>query len=155
MFEHILIPLDGSSLAECVFPHGLAVAKALGARATVLQVVEQATSAGRTSAIDPLEWHYSEAQAGAYLQEVAERLRAAGLPAARALLQGDAAERVIEYAQAERADLILLSSHGRSGLSGWNVSSVVQKILARAYLSILLVPAYHPATTEITALRYE
>jgi nucleotide-binding universal stress UspA family protein len=86
---------------------------------------------------------------------VAERLRAAGLPAARALLQGDAAERVIEYAQAERADLILLSSHGRSGLSGWNVSSVVQKILARAYLSILLVPAYHPATTEITALRYE
>jgi nucleotide-binding universal stress UspA family protein len=155
MFEHILIPLDGSSLAECVLPHGLAIAKALGARATVLQVVEQAEDAARMGAIDPLEWHYSEAQAGAYLQEVAERLRMAGLPATQTLLQGDAAERVIDYAQAERADLILLSSHGRSGLSGWNVSSVVQKILARAYLSMLLVPAYRPATTEITALRYE
>jgi nucleotide-binding universal stress UspA family protein len=155
MFEHILIPLDGSSLAECVLPHGLAMARALGARATVLQVVEQAKAAGRTRAIDPLEWHYSEAQAGAYLQEVGERLRQAGLPTAQALLQGDAAERVIDHAHAEGADLILLSSHGRSGLSGWNVSSVVQKILARAYLSILLIPAYHPSTTEISALRYE
>jgi nucleotide-binding universal stress UspA family protein len=154
MFEHILIPLDGSSLAECVLPHGLTVARALGARASVLQVVEQAEAAGRTGAIDPLEWHYSEAQAGAYLQDVAERLRLAGLPTTQVLLQGDPAERVIDHAQAEHADLILLSSHGRSGLSGWNVSSVVQKILARAYLSILLVPAYHP-TTEISALRYE
>ena len=155
MFEHLLIPLDGSSLAECVLPHGLAVARALGARATVLQVVEQAETAGQTSAIDPLEWHYSEAQAGAYLQEVGERLRLAGLPTAQVLLQGDPAERVIDHAQAEHADLILLSSHGRSGLSGWNVSSVVQKILARAYLSIMLIPAYHPTTMEISALRYE
>ncbi len=155
MLEHILIPLDGSSLAECVLPHGLAMAGALGARATVLQVVEQSKAAGRTRAIDPLEWHYSEAQAGAYLQEVGERLRRAGLPTAQALLQGDAAERVIDHALAEGADLILLSSHGRSGLSGWNVSSVVQKILARAYISVLLIPAYHPSTTEISALRYE
>lgn len=154
MFEHLLIPLDGSSLAECVLPHGLAVARALGARATVLQVVEQIEAAGRTRAIDPLEWHYSEAEAGAYLQEVAERLRQAGLPTTQILLQGDPAERVIDHAQAEHADLLLLSSHGRSGLSGWNVSSVVQKILARAYISILLVPAYHPATPEISALRY-
>jgi nucleotide-binding universal stress UspA family protein len=155
MFEHILIPLDGSSLAECVLPHGLAVARALGARVTLLQVVEQAEPAGRTRAIDPLEWHYSEAHAGAYLQEVAERLRLAGLPTVQVLLQGDPAERVIDHAQAEHADLILLSSHGRSGLSGWNVSSVVQKILARAYLSILLIPAYRPTTADISGLRYE
>jgi nucleotide-binding universal stress UspA family protein len=155
MFEHMLIPLDGSPLAECVLPHGLAVARAQGARVTLLQVVEQAEPAGRTRAIDPLEWHYSEAEAGAYLQDVAERLRVAGFPTTQVLLQGDPAERVIEYAQAEHADLILLSSHGRSGLSGWNVSSVVQKILARAYLSILLVPAYCATAPEMTAQRYE
>jgi nucleotide-binding universal stress UspA family protein len=62
---------------------------------------------------------------------------------------------VIEHAQAENAGLIVLSSHGRSGLSGWNVSSVVQKILARAYTSILLIPAYHSTTPEIAGLRYE
>lgn len=155
MFEHILIPLDGSSLAECVLPHGLAMARVLGARVTLLQVVEQAESAGRTQAIDPLEWHYSEAEAGAYLREVAERLRLAGFSATQVLLQGDPAERVIDHAQAEHADLILLSSHGRSGLSGWNVSSVVQKILARAYLSVLLVPAYQAAASEISTLRYK
>ena len=155
MFEHLLIPLDGSPLAECVLPHGLAVARANGARVTLLQVVEQAEPAGRTRAIDPLEWHYSEAEAGAYLQDVAERLRVAGFPTTQVLLQGDPAERVIEYAQAEHADLILLSSHGRSGLSGWNVSSVVQKILARASISILLVPAYCATATEMTAQRYE
>ncbi len=102
MFEHILIPLDGSSLAECVLPHGVAVARALGARATVLQVVEQVEAAGRMRAIDPLEWHYSEAQAGSYLQAVAERLRLAGLPTGQVLLQGDPAERVIDHAQAEK-----------------------------------------------------
>ncbi len=155
MIEHLLIPLDGSSLAECVLPHGLAMTHALGVHATLLQVVEQAEPAGRTRAIDPLEWHYSEAEAGAYLQDVSERLRLAGLSAAQVLLQGDPAERVIDYAQAEHVDLILLSSHGRSGLSGWNVSSVVQKILARAHISILLVPAYHPVTNQVAALRYE
>ncbi len=155
MFEHILIPLDGSSLAECVLPHGLTMARALGARVTLLQVVEQAEPDGRTRAIDPLQWHYSEAEAGAYLQKVAERLRLAGFPTTQVLLQGDPAERVIGYAQAEHADLILLSSHGRSGLSGWNVSSVEQKILARAYLSVLLIPAYQAAEPEISTLRYK
>ena len=155
MFEHLLIPLDGSSLAECVLPHGLAMARVLGARLTLLQVVEPSKAGGGTRAIDMLEWHYSEAQARAYLEAVAERLRLAGQPAQQVLLQGDPAERVIDHAQADNAELLVLSSHGRSGLSGWNVSSVVQKILARAYTSILLVPAYHPSTAEIAGLRYE
>jgi nucleotide-binding universal stress UspA family protein len=130
------------------------MARVLGARLTLLQVVEP-SQAGGARAIDMLEWHYSEAQARAYLEAVAERLRLAGQPAQPVLLQGDPAERVIDHAQAENAELLVLSSHGRSGLSGWNVSSVVQKILARAYTSILLVPAYHPSTAEIAGLRYE
>jgi nucleotide-binding universal stress UspA family protein len=154
MFEHILIPLDGSSLAECVLPHGLSVARAIGAKVTLMQVVEQAETGGRTQAIDPLEWHYSQAEAVAYLEDVAERLRMAGLTTEHALLEGEPAVRVIDHAQAKHADLILLSSHGRSGLSGWNVSSVVQKILARAHLSILLIPAYQPKTAELSGLRY-
>jgi len=89
-----------------------------------------------------------------YLEQVAERLRLAGLPTEQILLEGDPAMRVIDHAQAKHADLILLSSHGRSGLSGWNVSSVVQKILARAHLSILLIPAYQPAADELSGLRY-
>ncbi len=155
MFKQLVMPLDGSSLAECVLPHGVAMAKALGGRITLLQVVEQPVRAGRTRVIDPLEWHYSEAEAAAYLNGVAERLRLAGLPASQLILQGDPAEQVIDHAHAENADLILVSSHGHSGLSGWNVSSVVHKILTRAYTSFLLIPAYHPPTTGISDLRYE
>ncbi len=155
MFQHLVVPLDGSALAECVLPHSVAMARALGGRITLLQVVEQAGPAGRPRAIDPLEWHYSEAEAGAYLNAVAERLRLAGLPAGQLILQGDPAEQVIDHAHAENAELIVVSSHGRSGLSGWNVSSVVQKILARAYTSILLIPAYYPVTAGISDLRYQ
>ncbi len=154
MFEHILIPLDGSTVAECVLPHGLSIAKALLARVTLLQVVEQAETGGRTRSIDPLEWQYSKAETVAYLEQVAERLRAAGLPTEQALLEGQPAERVIDHAQAQSVDLIVLSSHGRGGLSGWNLSSVVQKIMLRAHLSILLIPAYQPVTRELAGLRY-
>jgi nucleotide-binding universal stress UspA family protein len=155
MFKQLVMPLDGSPLAECVLPHGVAIAKALGGRITLMQVVEHAGPASRTRAIDPLEWHYSEAEAAAYLNGVAERLRLAGLPAGQLILQGDPAEQIIDQVHAENADLILVSSHGRSGLSGWNVSSVVQKILARAYTSFLLIPAYHPTTAGVSDLRYE
>jgi nucleotide-binding universal stress UspA family protein len=155
MLDRILIPLDGSSLAECVLPHGLTLAKAIGAKVTLLQVVEQSITGGRTRSVDPMEWHFSKAEAEAYLAEVAERLRAAGLPTEQVLLEGDAAVRVINHAQTHQVDLIVLSSHGRSGLSGWNVSSVVQKILWRAHLSILLIPAYQPASAELSGLRYQ
>jgi nucleotide-binding universal stress UspA family protein len=52
-------------------------------------------------------------------------------------------------------DLIVLSTHGQSGLSGWNVSSVVQKILLRSYKSILLVRAYIRSSGAVTKVRYK
>jgi nucleotide-binding universal stress UspA family protein len=154
MLNRILIPLDGSSLAECVLPHALSLAKATGAKVTLLQVVGQSVTGGRSRSVDPMEWHFSKAEAEAYLAQVAERLRAAGLPAEEILREGDAAVRVIDYARNHNVDLIALSSHGRSGLSGWNVSSVVQKIMWRAHLSTLLIPAYQSVSSDLTGLRY-
>jgi nucleotide-binding universal stress UspA family protein len=140
MLEHILVPLDGSSLAECVLPHTIALAHAFKARVTLLHILEQ----GRTStqAIDPLNWHLHKAEAEAYLNEVSNRLQKWGVPVDRVLLEGPAAMRIIEYAHANDIDLIVLSSHGQSGLSEWGISSVTQKIVQRANTSILLVRAY-------------
>ena len=59
------------------------------------------------------------------------------------ILEGKSAEVIIDFAHANQVDLIAMSTHGRTGLSGWNVSSVVQKVLLRAYRSILLVRAYN------------
>lgn len=154
MFDHILVPLDGSPLAECVLPHAVAVAQAFDARVTLVQVLERAGAPGRTRPVDLLEWQVSRREAGAYLDRLGTRLQEAGLRAESALLEGPAAERIIAFAHAQDVNLITLSSHGRSGLSGWNVSSVVQKIILRAYVPAMIVRAYQPATHDLTGLRY-
>ncbi|TEU15605.1 MAG: universal stress protein [Anaerolineales bacterium] len=154
MFDHILVPLDGSSLAECVLPHVVAVAHAFGSRVTLLQVLEQTRTPGATRSVDPLGWHIRKAEAEAYLEEVVGRLQEVDLRTENTLLEGQAVERIIEFAHDQNVGLILLSSHGRSGLSGWNVSSVVQKIILRAYVPVMIVRAYQPVTSDLTGLRY-
>lgn len=155
MISHILVPLDGSPLAECVLPHAVAVARACESQVTLLQVLERARTHGQTRFVDPLGWYISEAEARAYLDGWVGRLQKAGLQARSVLLEGQAAERIIEFARDEAVGLILLSSHGRSGLSGWNVSSIVQKIILRAYLPAMIVRAYQPVPSELTGLRYQ
>jgi nucleotide-binding universal stress UspA family protein len=154
MIEHILVPLDGSSLAECVLPHVVAVAQALGAQVTLLRVLERGGTVGRVQSVDPLGWHIRKAEAEASLEGVRARLQEIGLRAQSVLLEGQAAERIIEFSHESGVDLIILSSHGRSGLSGWNVSSIVLKIILRAYLPIMIVRAYQPTTADLGELRY-
>jgi nucleotide-binding universal stress UspA family protein len=148
MISHILVPMDGSSLAECVLPHVLAVAQAVGARITLLNVLERPRATGELPT-DPLHWHLKKSAIKGYLDQITARLQDAGLEVANTILEGVPAERIVEYANASNVDLIALSTHGQSGLSGWNVSSVVQKIILRAYKSILLVRAYKPSAFEI------
>jgi nucleotide-binding universal stress UspA family protein len=81
-------------------------------------------------------------------------LAQAGVEAESVILEGEAAEQVVEHARVSRIDLIILSSHGQSGLSSWNVSSVVQKIILRAYTSVMIVRAYQPAPAQLNELRY-
>ncbi len=151
MFDHILIPLDGSSLAECVLPHTVAVARALGAQVTLLRVLEPA-SAGRI--VDQLDWQIRKTEAETYLEEVTASLRKAGLKAERVILEGQAADHIIQFVRNHDVDLIVLGSHGRSGLSGWNVSSVVQKVILRAYVPIMIIRAYQPVTSKLTEMTY-
>jgi nucleotide-binding universal stress UspA family protein len=152
--DHILAPVDGSSLAECVLPHTVSLARAFDARVTVLRVVERTSEREGNRIVDPLNWHIRKAEAEAYLDQVVGRLREVGLRVERVLLEGNAAERIVEFAHAEEVDLIALSSHGRSGLSQWNINSVVQKVIWRAFLPTLIVRAYRPITSDLTGLQY-
>jgi nucleotide-binding universal stress UspA family protein len=154
MFDRILVPLDGSSLAECVLPHVTAFAKAFDAQVTLLQVLERPHGSAIARAIDPLEWRFIKAEGEAYLDDVTARLKGYGLNAIRILKEGQAAEHIVEYAHQNDIDLIVLSSHGRSGLSGWNVSSVVQKITLRAYTSTLIVRAYQSVDPDLATQGY-
>jgi len=154
VFDRVLVPLDGSPLAECVLPHVVAVASTFSAQVTLLHVLERGESAGRSAPIDPLAWHISKAEARAYLDDVAARLREAGVRLETELLEGRAAHTVVEFATSQDASLVMLSSHGRSGLSGWNVSSVAQQIILRVRRSVMIVRAYQPAVEQLGGAHY-
>jgi nucleotide-binding universal stress UspA family protein len=153
MFDHILVPLDGSALAECVLPHVVAMAGACRAKVTLIHVVERPRAAPG-GPFDPMKWRMQQAEAQAYLNKAARRLSDAGQPADVAILEGTAASRIIEFAHARTVSLITLSTHGRSGPSNWNVSGTVQKVIQRAYVPMMLVRARQPDTSRLTELRY-
>ncbi len=148
MINHILVPLDGSSLAECVLPHVLAIAPVTNARVTLIHVLEHPEHQNGNSPIDPMGWHMHKQEVQSYLENTAERLQKSGLEVSQVILEGKSAESIIDFARGNDVDLIALSTHGRTGLTGWNVSSVVQKVLLRAYRSILLARAYASSPEE-------
>lgn len=155
MFDHILVPLDGSTLAECVLPHLVALAKLGSPRITLLSVMDPIGAATRSRPVDPFDWQVRKAETEAYLKGQAARLAEAKLNIQVETLEGRAAESIVDYVREHNVSLILLSSHGQSGLSGWNVSSVVQKIILRAHTSIMIVRAYQTAQADLSSLRYQ
>jgi nucleotide-binding universal stress UspA family protein len=154
MFERILVPLDCSPLAECVLPHAVAVARSLDAQLMLLHVLSQSDTKDCLRAVDPLEWQLRRAEAESYLEGVRARLEEIGVVAQTNVLNGDAAEQILVFARENQVGLVIVSSHGQSGLSGWNVSSVVQKVISRASVSLMIVRAYQPSHPELGALRY-
>ena len=154
MFNRILLPMDRSSVAECVLPHAVAIARAFESQVTLVHVMGSSQPGHWRRAMDPLNWGIRKAEAEGYLGDLTVRLRKAALPAEKQILEGDAAERIVEFSRKTDTPLVMISSHGQSGLSGWNVSSVVLKVIMRACTSIMIVRAYQPTPTEMTSLRY-
>jgi len=142
MLAHILVPLDGSSLAECVLPHVVLFAKVFGCKVTLIQALEPNHGFEKDRGIDPLDWLIHKNKAEVYLSGVVSQLQKAEIEAKSQIVEGQAAEAIIDFTQKNEVDLIALSSHGLSGISGWNVSSVVQKVMLCSYRSILLIRAY-------------
>jgi len=155
MFDHILVPLDGTLNAECVLPHIVAFAQTNYARVTLLHVLDQEPTDGSMKVVDPLDRVKAKTKAEAYLQGICDRLRKAGLETSTAIIEGQAADGIIDYAHDHKVDLIALSSHRRSGLGGWNISGVVLQVLYRAYLSLLIIPAYQQVQLDLASFHYQ
>lgn len=137
MAIRILVPLDGSSLAASALAHAISLAPPHDTQITLLRVVERTAA---QQSVDPLDWHLQRSEAQIYLEQIGERLNEyLGTPPDIVLLEGRAAERIIDYAQSEGCDYLVFTSHGSGGLTGWNMSSVASKIAVRAAASMLLV----------------
>jgi nucleotide-binding universal stress UspA family protein len=137
--RHIAVPLDGSKLAECVLPYVVAITRESDARVTVLQVVE--IEGAMSHHIDAIEWEMARAESHAYLTSVASRLQAEGVDAQVELVQGRAAEQITLFAKRQAVDLIVLATHGDGGAYAWTLGGTLQKVIAGAPTSMLIVPA--------------
>lgn len=166
MFNRILVPLDGSTLAERAIPHAEQFARIFGSSIVLLQILNPTSFHENPSAVDPLSWQIRKAEADMYMQEIAARIRMelqespddtqgaedkgkeVVIPSVEySIREGKTAENIVNFAHSEAIDLIVISTHGSGGLSRWNISSITQKVINLVYLPVLVVRAYcQPAT---------
>ncbi len=154
MFDPVLVPLDGSLLAECVLSHAVAIARAFESKVILLRVLDKNQASEKTQLFDLVNWQINKTGAKLYLEKIRDRLQKSGLRIETAVLEGMVAESITEYAQSHGTKLIILSSHGRSGLSQWGLSSITQKIIFSAPTSVLIVRARQPASSEPLERQY-
>jgi nucleotide-binding universal stress UspA family protein len=160
MYKKILVPLDGSELAECALPHAEELAKGCNTEEVILvSVTEQVR--GRTRAPEAQELYRSsdkpgfqgagsevavtfgkkERQAQRYLGRIAKGLEAKGMKLQTEVLFWPPAEAIASCAERNGADIIVMSSHGRSGPSRWAHGNVADKVLRISCVPVLMVRA--------------
>ena len=152
MFNPILVPLDGSQLAECVRPHVVAFARSFNPQVTLLRMLEKNQAGASSQLFDLLNWQINKTKAALYLEKIKLQFQESGLQVKAAVLEGLVAEGILEYAQNQGMKLIILSSHGHNGLTQWGISSITQKIILSAQTSLLIVRAhqYSAASGELS-----
>ena len=149
MYKRILVPLDGSDLAECVLPHVESIAKGCGVQNVVfLRVVEPfqlPTGGDYTSfSTDFIERMDSENRTAAesYLNQLAGKTNYDGVNVkSEVIVNPLAADAIADYATKNDVDLIAISTHGRTGISRWVMGSVADRVLRSSCVPVLMVRA--------------
>src|SRR3954471_5086086 len=131
MVKTIFLPLDGSALAERAIPYAASIARRSGARVVLVEAVLAHTLPG----IDPSDAQLDVTdRAQGSLRTAVTRLEAAGVEAEPHGYYDDPVHAILDAASRERADLIVMSTHGRSGLGRMVYGSVTDQVLRRAVM---------------------
>jgi len=155
MYTKILVPLDGSKLAECVIEHVSSVAKGCQVQEVILfhvmkslPVLTRPSSMGSidvshdTPGRSETDYRYErekmESEAREFLAEIAESLKKEGMTVSIDVSRGDPAEEIMTYAKLKKADLIIMSTHGRSGVSRWAFGSVADRVVRHSVIPVLI-----------------
>ncbi|MBI5928710.1 MAG: universal stress protein [Chloroflexi bacterium] len=146
MYNKILVPLDGSSLAEQALPHAIELAQKFNSEIHLIQVIVQ-----YSGAITPYELDYKMTEtfreaaireAHEYLHRIEGLFIAKGIkPVAIKVIEGMVAESILEYAAHYGIQLIVMGTHGRSGVGRWVFGSVAEKVLRVSDCPVFLVRA--------------
>lgn len=143
MFKRILVPLDGSQRAEQAIPVAARIAKASGASLLLLEAVNPLSDLSLYSARSTLYLQKVQEKslinATAYLSRQAHELEADGIKAQMAVFIGQPASLILDVSRDQHIDLIVLCSHGRTGLQRWALGSISQKVLRQSAVPVLLL----------------
>jgi nucleotide-binding universal stress UspA family protein len=156
MLKHVLIPLDGSELAERALEQAEHVVNPDGGEITLLSIVnppEYLTGNAYSEQVIPpamiargsgIDYQAITNElvkdAQNYLDRIAQRLQNVGYRVHRKVDMGAPAETILKTAEETHADAIIMSTHGRSGLSRWILGSVTQKVLSAAGCPVFVIP---------------
>ena len=141
MYKRILVTLDQSELAEQALPHAVAVAEHMDAVVELLSVVPVLDDELVQAVGSAFDWEAQKQAAADYLQGIQARVEAEGLRCTVAVRQGDVADEIIRYCGEVGRTLVVMSTHGRSGLGRWVYGSVADRVLRYADVPVLLVRA--------------
>jgi nucleotide-binding universal stress UspA family protein len=146
MYKRILIPLDGSQLSECSLEHAKAIAVGCQVPEVVLlrvvtplspYVVGAIAQAGDTI-LRKAELR-NQTEVKDYLNKVGDDLRKADIVVQVVSRDGSPAEEILDYAKNNEVDLIIMTTHGRSGPSRWLIGSVADKVIRNATVPVLMI----------------
>jgi nucleotide-binding universal stress UspA family protein len=133
--HEILIPLDGSAEAESVLPYLIDVARKFNSRVHVLGV-----GIGRkTRRVNRLIEDY--------INRTANKLHSDNIKAELVIRYGAAADKILDFTAEQEIDLIIMATHGRSGITRWWMGSVAEKVISEATAPVLLVRSQRPRKT--------
>jgi len=160
MLNHLLVPLDGSILAEKALPKALQIA-APGGRITLVLVVDiPPLPISGYDLMSPSSPWTSEStvneiveRSRSYLEGVADTIRTQALQASVLVEYGDPATVLVTVARERKIDAIIMSTHGRSGLRRWLFGSVTRRVLESAPCPVYVIPAHEPAADEAKVAR--
>ena len=147
MYKKIMVPLDGSKLAECVLPHVEAFIEGCHVNHFVfVRVVEPAaTFYSGDYPISPEAMKERETAgekiARDYLDQIVSRLERENTELHSAVLVGNVADSLSDFSENNEFDLILIATHGRSGVSRWVRGSIADKVLRSSSIPVLMVRA--------------
>ncbi len=146
MYQKIIVPLDGSKLAECVLPHVQTLAHTCEIADVVLvRVAEPVQTVVADYALKQVDVASLDAEnkadAEKYLAEMAKHVTLNGTHVQTKVLTGHAAESIADFAAENGADVIVLATHGRSGVKRWVLGSTADKILRSACVPVMMVRA--------------
>lgn len=147
MFTHILVPLDGSTFSEAALAYASNLATKFTAKLTLVYVTDQSYMQLAAELPDLYnQFHIAQReQYSAYLTKQVEHLQAKGIQTQWELLDGGSiSANIIDIATEKACDIIVMSSHGRSGIQRFMFGSVAERVLRHAHIPILLV---RPETT--------